>query len=103
MRSNSSLKPNFGLGAYLYSKRAYLGLSVPRILQPSIDGNTSNSFLQRHFFAAAGYAIPISTVFDLKPSVLVKYTANAPTTVDFNLSAFFFKDAWTYEQSIDFL
>jgi type IX secretion system PorP/SprF family membrane protein len=94
LTANSSLKPNFGLGAYLYSKRAYLGLSVPRVLQPSIDGNTSNSFLQRHFFAAAGYAIPISTVFDLKPSVLVKYTANAPTTVDFNLSAYFYKRFW---------
>ena len=94
LTANSSLKPNFGLGAYLYSNRAYLGISVPHILESSIDENTSNSFLQRHIFAAAGYAFPISTVFDLKPSVLVKYTANAPTTVDFNLSAYFYKRFW---------
>jgi type IX secretion system PorP/SprF family membrane protein len=94
LTANSSLKPNIGLGAYLYSKRAYLGVSVPHILKSSIDGNTSNSFLQRHVFAAAGYAFPISTVFDLKPSVLLKYTANAPTTIDFNLSAYFYKRFW---------
>jgi type IX secretion system PorP/SprF family membrane protein len=94
LTANSSLKPNFGLGAYLYSKRAYLGFSVPKLLKSNIDNNTSNSFLQRHFFAAAGYAFPISTVFDIKPSVLVKYTKNAPVTVDVNVSAYFYKKLW---------
>ncbi|MFM7661803.1 MAG: type IX secretion system membrane protein PorP/SprF [Bacteroidota bacterium] len=90
----SATKPNFGLGAYLYSNRFYFGFSVPHLLKSSLGADTSNSFLQRHFYSAAGYAIPISTVFDLKPSLLVKYTANAPMTIDFNLSAYFFKRFW---------
>jgi type IX secretion system PorP/SprF family membrane protein len=94
LNSNSSMSPNFGLGAYLYGKRGYLGLSVPRLLQKSIDNNTSNSFLQRHYYMAAGYVFPINSVFDLKPSVLVKYTNRAPVTIDFNLSAHLYKQFW---------
>lgn len=94
LTANSTLKPNFGLGAYLYAKRGYLGVSVPKLLQQSMDNNTSNSFFQRHFYAAAGYAFPVNSIFDLKPSVLVKYTKNAPITMDFNLSAHLYNKFW---------
>lgn len=92
--ANRSLSPQFGAGAYLYGKKGYLGFSVPRLLQRSIDNNTSNSIIQRHYYLAAGYVYSINSVFDLKPSVLVKYTKNAPVTIDANLSAHLYNKFW---------
>jgi type IX secretion system PorP/SprF family membrane protein len=107
LNANKSLAPNFGVGAYLYSKKGYLGFSVPKLLQKSIDNNTSNSILQRHYFLTAGYVFNVKSIFDLKPSLLVKYTQNAPVTVDFNLSAHFYKKFWVggmfrFKESIGF-
>jgi type IX secretion system PorP/SprF family membrane protein len=92
--SNSNLIANFGIGTYLYSKRAYLGVSVPKLQKSDNNKNKSNSFLQSHLFVTAGYAFPINTTFDLKPSILIKYTKNAPVTLDLNVSAYFYKKLW---------
>jgi type IX secretion system PorP/SprF family membrane protein len=94
LSANRSLSPQFGAGAYLYGKKGYLGLSAPKLLQKSIDNNTSNSIVQRHYYLAAGYVFSLNSVFDLKPSILVKYTQNAPITVDVNLSAQMFNKFW---------
>jgi type IX secretion system PorP/SprF family membrane protein len=91
--SNQVKAPNFGTGAYAYSINAYVGFSVPRLVQRSLD-TLSNSYLQRHYFLAAGYVHHYSSVLDIKPSVLVKFTANAPITIDMNLSAHLFKQFW---------
>lgn len=107
INANRSLTPQFGTGAYLYSKKGYLGFSVPRLLQRSIDNNTSNSFIQRHYYLAAGYIYAINSVFNLKPSVLVKYTENAPITIDANLSAHLYNKFWVggmfrFKESVGF-
>ena len=88
--SNQMKAPNFGTGIYAYSKNAYIGFSIPRLIQRSLD-TLSNSYLQRHYFLAAGYVYHYNSVLDIKPSVLMKFTANAPVTIDFNLSAHLFK------------
>jgi type IX secretion system PorP/SprF family membrane protein len=91
--SNQMSAPNFGTGVYAYSKNAYIGFSIPRLLQRSLD-TLSNSYLQRHYFLAAGYVYHYNSVLDIKPSVLVKFTANAPITIDMNLSAHLYKQFW---------
>ena len=48
LTSNKSVSPNFGAGIYLHSNKGYLGFSLPRLIEKSIDNNTSKSFLQRH-------------------------------------------------------
>jgi type IX secretion system PorP/SprF family membrane protein len=107
INSNRSMAPNFGAGAYLYSKKGYLGFSIPRLLQKSIDNETSNSILQRHYYLATGYVFAINSIFDLKPSVLAKYTQNAPITIDANLSAHLYNKFWIggmfrFKESIGF-
>jgi type IX secretion system PorP/SprF family membrane protein len=102
--SNQMKAPNFGTGIYAYSKNAYIGFSIPRLIQRSLD-TLSNSYLQRHYFLAAGYVYHYNSVLDIKPSVLMKFTANAPVTIDFNLSAHLFKQFWAgvmfrYRESI---
>lgn len=107
LTSNRSVKTQFGSGVYLHSKKGYLGFSVPKLLKRSIDGNTGSSFIQKHYYWAAGYVIMVNSIFDLKPSLLIKYTKNAPATIDVNLSAHLYKMLWVgglfrYNESIGF-
>jgi type IX secretion system PorP/SprF family membrane protein len=84
--------PNVGAGLYLYTKKSYLGLSVPEVI--SYDPTTSLSIHAtglvphqvRHYFAAAGTVIELDPDVIMKPSVLVKYVGNAPVEADFNLN-----------------
>ena len=92
--SNQTLAPNFGAGLYLHSNKGYLGFSLPRLIEKSIDNNTGNSFLQRHYYLTSGFVFSANSVTDIKPSILIKYTQNAPITVDLNYSMFFYKKVW---------
>jgi type IX secretion system PorP/SprF family membrane protein len=82
---------NFGLGAYYYSKRFYAGFSVPRFNSTDWDGVNLTA---KHYFFAMGYVHPLNSVIDLKTSTLVKFTQNAPLTVDVNANLFFYKTFW---------
>ncbi len=92
--SNQTLAPNFGAGLYLHSNKGYLGFSLPRLIEKSIDDNSGNSFLQRHYYLTSGFVFSANSVTDIKPSILIKYTQNAPITVDLNYSMFFYKKVW---------
>lgn len=97
----SGFQPNIGAGAYLYGEKFYAGLSVPTIISynPAAVVTPSNIDLvlhqTRHYYATAGVVIPVSGEEVLaKPSILVKYVANAPTEFDFNINFLFSKMLW---------
>ncbi|MBM3161470.1 MAG: type IX secretion system membrane protein PorP/SprF [Bacteroidetes bacterium] len=107
LNANRSTASQFGAGIYLNGKKGYLGFSVPKLMQRSIDDNTGESIIQRHYYLATGYVFPLSSVVDLKPSLLAKYTANAPFTIDVNLSAHLYNILWIgglyrYNESLGF-
>lgn len=85
--SNNVNAPNLGAGLYYYGNRHYVSLSVPRLIQ-SINKNTADSITQllntRHFFLSGGYVFDLNSVFKLQPSTMIKFTPNAPITVDVN-------------------
>lgn len=85
--SNNVNAPNLGAGLYFYGNRHYVSLSVPRLIQ-SINKNTADSITQllntRHFFLSGGYVFDLNSVFKLQPSTMIKFTPNAPITVDVN-------------------
>jgi type IX secretion system PorP/SprF family membrane protein len=92
--TQTNLLPNFGTGAFLYSRDFYVGVSVPHML----DYNTDKSFSinknsitprqTRHYFGEAGAVFKLNQEVVLKPSVLVKYVNNAPVEADFNANVF---------------
>jgi len=94
INSYRQTKANFGFGAYLYQNNFYAGISIPRLIKRNVDNNTGNAYLQRHLYVTGGYVVKINSVLDIKPSVLVKYTANGPLIADVNLSAHLFKRFW---------
>lgn len=90
--------PRFGFGMYYYSDKYYVGASIPTLLAYE-DGNkfsfdvSKASFIRRHYLLTGGVVLNVSENVKFKPSVLLKYTKNAPLEADLNFSAIF-KDAF---------
>ncbi len=88
---------NFGSGLYYYSKRLYVGFSVPHILNQSQDGMNSQGGTQsrqyRHYFLTAGYVFDIGDDFKIRPSTLFKLAGGAPLQVDINTN-FWYKETY---------
>jgi type IX secretion system PorP/SprF family membrane protein len=96
---NGKVLPVAGLGLYYYTRRFYAGVSVPNVIsykpETFLDiGINRSAYLQRHYFATTGYAFPAGKNLDIRPSILVKYTANAPVSIDYNLHFLFYKSLW---------
>lgn len=92
----SETRPNMGAGIYYYSDRHYIGISSPRILEvrsKNID-TLLNTLNQRHFFISGGSVFKLNSVLKLQPSLLIKYTPNAPLTVDVNTSLLMYDQLW---------
>ncbi len=124
---NAQWFPNFGAGIYFYNPKFYVGVGVPHLIEYDYrrpdGGNTEQNSLvgrqYRHYYAMAGTAIPINgdnLVF--RPSVFIKNVGldaslrdevdqkniGAPTSVDIDLSLFFYKTFWVgaaYRTSIE--
>lgn len=81
--------PNIGAGLYLYTDNAYVGLSVPSILEASHYDKSArdegNNFMVKermHYYLMTGYVMDLSYNLKFKPSLLTKIVAGAPLQVD---------------------
>ena len=83
---------NFGAGAFYYTDRYYLSLSIPNLIKAEhldINGIAYGNETS-HFFIAGGYVFDLNTEIKLKPSFFVKTAFNAPVSYDLNLNAKFY-------------
>lgn len=79
----SKILPNFGAGFYYYTKKFYLGVSVPQIMNNSLSaGGISIAKQERHYFLNSGYVFELSPKFKLKPSLFFKFVTGAPMELD---------------------
>lgn len=95
----SAVLPKFGAGAYYYTKKFYVGFSVPTLL--AYDPNKNFNFdlnkstdIRRHYFLTAGYVFELSDMVKLKPSALLKYQKAAALQADLNLNVLFNDVFW---------
>lgn len=106
--------PNFGAGVYYYTKKFYMGLGVPHLIEYDLrkDENINTSLWAkqyRHYFFSTGAAIPLNgEMLVFKPSILVKNVGllsnfnkddafqdfGAPTEFDVDLSLLFYQTLW---------
>ena len=84
---------NFGTGAFYYTNKYYLGLSVPNMLKAThLDykgrsyGNESS-----HYFLTGGYVFDVSQNVKFKPFFMAKSSFEAPASLDVSTN-FMFKD-----------
>lgn len=82
----SLLSPNFGVGAFYFTDRFYLGLSMPNILDTRHIEKTghvvSTASEDGHFFLNSGYVFDLSDELKLKPSTMIKAATGAPVSID---------------------
>jgi type IX secretion system PorP/SprF family membrane protein len=87
--SNASVLPAFSLGAYYYTKKYYIGLSMPLFLNQKIDQKTGNykntyNLSEANYFLSGGADFVLSHNLKLIPSMLVKYYPQNYFQVDYN-------------------
>ena len=94
----NQITPDVGLGVFWYHNISggffnedfvYAGASVPQVLGLNInfadDNGEYNLKRKQHFYAMVGMYKFLSEDSFLQPSAWVRYVANAPVSVDFNL------------------
>jgi type IX secretion system PorP/SprF family membrane protein len=89
--------PNFGLGAYYYNEKFYVGASLPQFVNQTF----LNKFFNKpevyrydqanHFFVTSGYVFRLSNDLSINPSVLMKYVNGAPIEMDLNATTWFYE------------
>jgi type IX secretion system PorP/SprF family membrane protein len=91
--------PDANFGIYYQSNRMFFGVSSKQLLQNDFgyavkDGKSSFSKLTRHFYLMGGLAMPLDDKIVFRPSMMAKYTPNAPLQIDLNASVLFGNVFW---------
>jgi type IX secretion system PorP/SprF family membrane protein len=83
--------PNFGVGAYYYTDRFYIGLSMPNMLKTlhfeKKGGVVARAIEDVHYFITSGVVFNASDNLKLKPSVMFKAVKGAPLSIDLSGNA----------------
>lgn len=90
--------PNFGFGVMYYSKRYYIGASMPKLLTNKLIDGSLPDFLnnqeKRHAFLIAGAVFDISYYTKFKPTILIKQVNGAPIGAEITAQFLFFEKFW---------
>lgn len=89
--------PNSKFGAYYFSPKFYIGLSVPNLLENKViydntyTGVTEFNAKNLHYFLHTGYSFTLNENLDLNPSLLMKQVTGSPLSIDVNLQLMYKK------------
>ncbi len=78
----TGMKPLFGFGLYYKLPNMYFGLSLPELVETDYQNDVSSWKQARHYYFIAGYIANMSKSLKFKPTVLVRYTQNAPVSAE---------------------
>ena len=82
---------NFGTGAFYYTNKYYLGVSVPNMLKAKhldFDGRSYGNE-SSHYFFTGGYVFDINQNVKFKPFFMVKSAFEAPASLDVSTNFMF--------------
>jgi len=88
--------PNVGAGLFLYSDKAYVGLSIPNMLTRSRynDNDTKTLRQKMHVYLTGGYVFDLNNNIKFKPAAMAKMEQGSPLQVDLSAN-FMFVDKFT--------
>jgi len=88
----NKFSPNFGIGLYYHTKKSYIGLSAPNVLETehfdesvlSEDANATTLIAKEriNYYLIAGHVFTLSSDFKLKPAILSKLVFGSALQVD---------------------
>jgi type IX secretion system PorP/SprF family membrane protein len=86
---SSAVLPVFSLGTYYYTKKYFIGISLPLFLSHTLNQTTgnykiSNDFSEYNYFLTGGYELRLSPNIKLLPSLLIKYHPESAVLIDYN-------------------
>jgi len=91
--------PNFGVGAFYYTDRFYIGLSIPNLLETlhfeRSGGQLTKAVESKHYFLTSGYVFKLTETIKFKPSTMIKIANNTPLSVDVSAN-FLFNDRFEF-------
>lgn len=96
----SKARPNFGFGLYYWNKKAYIGLSAPKLLEHDrFEADIASSVVsavrqRRHYFLIGGYVFDFSRDVKFRPSFLVKAVEGAPLQAEASLMFLLREKLW---------
>jgi type IX secretion system PorP/SprF family membrane protein len=94
----TAVLPDFSLGAYWYTDKAYLGLSIPQFMNSKISfieiETKTISSLSQHFMLNAGYKFEVKSDWMIEPSILAKYIAPVNVQLDAGIKAVYRDYIW---------
>ena len=98
LQNDAVFLPNFGIGAYYYTNKLYLGLSVPKLIRNSLNKKeNTNDHLNKeewHVFLMGGYIFKLSQNIDFKPSFITRYAMGSPLSVELNATFMLYDKIW---------
>lgn len=95
--NDSRMLPNLGIGAYYYTNRTYVGLSLPTLVNNkwnNLDPMTRTATQERHYFLTAGHVFDLNPDLKLKPNVLLRWVENGPFQYDINANLLIKETVW---------
>jgi type IX secretion system PorP/SprF family membrane protein len=95
-QNETRMLPNLGIGIYYYSKRSYVGLSLPTLVNNRWNNQDAYTAARqkRHYFLSAGHVFTLSPVVKFKPNVLLKWVEGGAFQYDLNANVLFHEVVW---------
>jgi type IX secretion system PorP/SprF family membrane protein len=97
--NTSAVMPNFSLGTYYYTKKYFIGISMPLFLSHQLNISNGkykigNNFSGSNYFFTTGGEVNLNSQFKLLPSILLKYHPKDPLQIDYNAQISFKDKIW---------
>lgn len=91
--NSSAVLPAFSFGTYYYTKKYFIGISLPLFLSYDLDEITGKykirePFTGSNYFLTGAYEIGIGNNVKLLPSLLIKYHPGNAVQIDYNTQVY---------------
>ncbi len=88
---------NVGAGLFLYSDKAYVGLSAPGLLNRyRYNDNAASAIKEKtHLYLTGGYVFDLTRDWKFKPAAMIKAVSGAPLQVDVSAN-FLYAERFTF-------
>ena len=95
-QTESRYLPNLGIGVYYYSKRSYLGFSIPTLINNRWENQDAIAKTRqtRQYFLSAGHVFDVGRNLKLKPNVLLRWVEGDAFQFDLNANLLIHEVVW---------
>lgn len=89
-------RPNFGAGLFYYTKLAYVGVSMPNLINNVFDRGAQfqTVYQNKPIILTGGYVFTLNPMLKIKPNALLKFLDDRPVEFDLNCNLLFDEVVW---------